>query len=78
VLEVADTGVGIRGEDLPYVFERFWRGEPSRARGTGGAGIGLAIVRELVRAHDGRIDVESKPGEGSRFRATLHAEPEAP
>ena len=65
------TGIGIAGEDLPYVFERFWRGEPSRARRTGGAGIGLAIVRELVRAHDGRIDVESKPGHGSRFRVTL-------
>ncbi len=77
VLEVADTGVGIKGEDLPYVFERFWRGEPSRARRTGGAGIGLAIVRELVRAHDGRIDVESKPGEGSRFRVTLPTAPPA-
>ena len=75
LLEVADTGVGIRGEDLPYIFERFWRGEPSRARRTGGAGIGLAIVRELVRAHDGRIDVESRPGHGSRFRVTLPAAP---
>jgi signal transduction histidine kinase len=71
VLEVADTGIGIPGEDLPYIFERFWRGEPSRARRTGGAGIGLALVRELVRAHGGRIDVESRPGEGSRFRVTL-------
>ena len=71
VIEVADTGVGIAGDQLPYIFERFWRGEPSRARRTGGAGIGLAIVRELVRAHDGRIDVESKPGEGSCFRVTL-------
>ena len=71
VLEVADTGSGIEGEDLPYIFERFWRGERSRARKTGGAGIGLAIVRELVRAHDGRIDVESTPGEGSTFRVTL-------
>ncbi len=77
VLAVADTGVGIKGEDLPYVFERFWRGDPSRARRTGGAGIGLAIVRELVRAHDGRIDVQSRPGEGSRFRVTLPASPPA-
>lgn len=77
VLDVADTGVGIKGEDLPYIFERFWRGEPSRARRTGGAGIGLAIVRELVRAHDGRIDVESKPGEGSRFRVSLPARPQS-
>ena len=75
VLEVADTGIGIPPDDLPYLFERFWRGEPSRARRTGGAGIGLAIVRELVKAHDGRIDVESKPGEGSRFRVTLPAQP---
>ena len=70
-LDVSDTGIGIAGEDLPYIFERFWRGERSRARRTGGAGIGLAIVSELVRAHGGRVDVESKPGEGSRFRVTL-------
>jgi two-component system sensor histidine kinase BaeS len=71
ILEVSDSGIGIAGEELPHIFERFWRGERSRARKTGGAGIGLAIVRELVRAHDGRIDVESKPGEGSRFRVSL-------
>src|SRR5262249_43930545 len=47
-LDVSDTGIGIAGEDLPYIFERFWRGERSRARRTGGAGIGLAIVSELV------------------------------
>jgi two-component system, OmpR family, sensor histidine kinase BaeS len=73
ILEVSDSGIGIAGEELPHIFERFWRGERSRARKTGGAGIGLAIVRELVRAHDGRIDVESKPGEGSRFRVSLPA-----
>ena len=78
LLDVSDTGIGIRDEDLPNIFERFWRGEPSRARRTGGAGIGLAIVRELVRAHGGRIDVESRPGEGSRFRVTLPARPPAP
>jgi two-component system sensor histidine kinase BaeS len=75
VLEVAGTGVGIRGEDLPYICERFWRGERSRARRTGRAGIGLAIVRELVRAHGGRIDVESRPGVGTRFRVTLSSTP---
>ena len=72
-IEVADTGIGITGEDLPHIFERFWRSERSRARKTGGAGIGLAIVSELVRAHDGRIDVHTKPGEGSRFTVTLPA-----
>ena len=71
VLEVADTGVGIAPEDLKHVFKRFWRGEKSRSRATGGAGIGLAIVHELVRAHDGRIEVESKPGAGSTFRVSL-------
>jgi signal transduction histidine kinase len=71
VLEVADTGAGIAPEDLKHVFKRFWRGEKSRSRTTGGAGIGLAIVHELVRAHDGRIDVESRPGVGSTFRVSL-------
>ena len=75
LLDVSDTGIGIREEDLAYIFERFWRAEPSRARRTGGAGIGLAIVRELVRAHGGRIDVESRPGKGSRFRVALPASP---
>jgi two-component system sensor histidine kinase BaeS len=75
LLEVADTGIGIGGEDLPFIFERFWRGEQSRARKTGGAGIGLAIVHELVAAHDGRIDVHSTPGEGSRFSVSLPAVP---
>jgi signal transduction histidine kinase len=73
VLEVRDTGVGIPAEDLRHIFKRFWRGEKSRSRATGGAGIGLAIVDELVRAHDGRIDVESAPGRGSTFRVSLAA-----
>jgi len=73
VLEVADTGIGIAPEDLRHVFTRFWRGDRSRSRATGGTGIGLAIVQELVRAHDGRIDVESTPGQGSCFRIVLPA-----
>lgn len=71
VLEVADTGIGIAAADLPHIFKRFWRAEKSRSRETGGTGIGLAIVRELVIAHDGRINVDSSPGSGSRFRVTL-------
>ena len=71
VLEVADSGVGIPPEDLPHVFTRFWRGEKSRSRATGGAGIGLTIVRELVRAHGGRITVESTVGQGSAFRVVI-------
>jgi two-component system sensor histidine kinase BaeS len=71
LLEVRDTGIGISTEDLPNVFTRFWRGEKSRSRATGGAGIGLSIVRELARAHEGDVTVESVPGEGSTFRVTL-------
>jgi len=73
VLEVADTGIGIAEADLDLVFERFWRSEKSRSRTTGGAGIGLAIVKELVRAHGGQVAVASAPGEGSTFRVTLPA-----
>ena len=71
VLEVTDTGIGISADDLPHVFSRFWRGEKSRSRATGGAGIGLSIVRELVRAHGGQVAVESVPGEGSLFRVVI-------
>ena len=71
VLEVADTGSGIAAEDLRHVFTRFWRGEKSRSWETGGAGIGLAIVAELVHAHEGRIDVESKLDQGSTFSVSL-------
>ena len=73
ILEVADTGIGVAEGDVEHVFERFWRGEKSRSRTTGGAGIGLAIVKELVRAHGGQVSVDSAPGEGSTFRVTLPA-----
>jgi len=68
---VADTGDGIPPEDLPYVFERFYRADPSRVRATGGAGLGLTIARRLVEAHGGTIRVESEVGKGSRFTFTL-------
>lgn len=71
ILEVEDTGIGIAPEDQRHVFKRFWRGEKSRSRATGGAGIGLAIVEELVRAHNGTVDVESEVGRGSVFRVRL-------
>ncbi len=71
-VSVSDTGEGIRAEDMPLIFERFYRGEKSRNRGTGGAGLGLAIARGIVRAHGGDIRVESDgvPGRGARF--TFH------
>ena len=64
---VSDTGEGIRAEDLPHVFERFYRGEKSRNRITGGAGLGLAIARGIVQAHGGGIRVESEIGKGTQF-----------
>ncbi len=66
-IEVSDNGIGISSGDLPHIFERFYRGEKSRSRETGGTGIGLAVVKELVKAHCGEINVESTEGKGSRF-----------
>jgi signal transduction histidine kinase len=70
-VSVSDTGEGIRTEDLPHVFESFYRGEKSRSRSTGGAGLGLAISRGIVQAHGGEIKVQSEAGRGSRFTFIL-------
>jgi signal transduction histidine kinase len=77
VIMVADTGEGIAPEDLPRVFEHFYRGEKSRSRATGGAGLGLAIARGIVEAHGGRIWATSQPGHGTRVSFTLPADPVA-
>ncbi len=71
---VSDTGSGIAREHLPYVFDRFYRADPSRSRRSGGTGLGLAIVRQLVQAQGGHARVESAPGKGARFAFTLPAE----
>jgi signal transduction histidine kinase len=76
-LTVTDTGAGIPPEDLERIFERFYRTDASRARGTGGFGLGLAIVRDLVRAMGGTVVAERVPEGGSRFRVTLRAVPAA-
>jgi len=70
-LTVADTGQGISGGDLLHIFESFYRADPSRARHSGGAGLGLAMVRSLVEAHHGHVTVESTPGVGSIFTVRL-------
>ncbi len=77
-VSVTDTGMGIAPEDLPHVFDRFYRADKSRSRSSGGSGIGLAIVKQLVEAHGGRVWVESpvfngagKSGYGTRFTFTL-------
>jgi signal transduction histidine kinase len=70
-IAVEDTGIGIAQADLPKVFERFWRADPSRNTQTGGCGIGLAITKRLVELHGGQITVESEVQKGSVFRFSL-------
>lgn len=68
---VRDTGIGIRAEHVPYLFERFYLVDPSSTRERGGTGLGLSIAKAFVEAHGGRIGVESTPGEGSTFFFSL-------
>src|SRR5437588_3981647 len=67
VVKVSDTGIGISPEDLPHIFERFYRADQSRSHDRGGSGLGLAIVESIVQEHQGSIEVESTPGKGSTF-----------
>jgi two-component system OmpR family sensor kinase len=73
VLEVRDHGRGLPAEALDRVFDRFWRAEGGRARGRGGAGLGLAIVRAIVAAHGGEVTAGNAPGGGAVFRVSLPA-----
>jgi signal transduction histidine kinase len=70
-LWVADNGPGLSPEDLPYVFERFYRADPSRSRDTGGSGLGLAIAKQWIALHGGRMWVESEPERGATFYMAL-------
>jgi len=71
LVTVRDHGCGIASEDLPHIFQPFYRADPARARDTGGTGLGLAIADQIVRAHGGEIKVASTPGTGSIFTVYL-------
>ncbi|HEY8312668.1 MAG TPA: HAMP domain-containing sensor histidine kinase [Candidatus Baltobacteraceae bacterium] len=70
-VEVRDTGPGIAAEELPFVFDRFYRADKSRNRSVGGTGLGLAIVRSIARVHGGRVEAGPAPGGGAIFRASF-------
>jgi len=71
VLTVTDTGMGISEQNLAHIFDRFWRADRVRSRGTGGAGLGLSIARWIVDQHSGSIQVQSKPNLGSTFQVSI-------
>jgi two-component system phosphate regulon sensor histidine kinase PhoR len=71
---VKDTGVGIKEEEIPRIFERFYRVDKARSRSSGGTGLGLAIVKHLVEAHHGEITVQSEDGKGSQFCVYFHSQ----
>jgi two-component system phosphate regulon sensor histidine kinase PhoR len=70
-ITVADTGIGIPRQDLPHIFDRFYRVDKARTRSKGGSGLGLAIVKSITEAHQGHIEVVSEVGVGSTFTVQL-------
>ena len=74
-IEVADTGIGIQPDELPRIFDRFYRGSELVEARSAGSGLGLSIVRSIVDMHHGTIAVESRVGAGSRFVVTLPRDP---
>ena len=74
LITVSDTGIGIPKESLPLIFERFYRVDKSRSRNVGGTGLGLSIVKHIAEAHNGKVEVESQVGKGSKFTIKLPVE----
>ncbi|NJO51065.1 MAG: hypothetical protein HC840_18245 [Leptolyngbyaceae cyanobacterium RM2_2_4] len=71
LIQVEDTGIGIPAEALPHIFERFYRVDKTRSRGTGGFGLGLAIAQQIIHAHNGQITVTSTVGQGTLFQVEM-------
>lgn len=74
-IAVQDTGIGIAPENIPHLFDRFYRVDRARSRDAGGTGLGLAIAKSVIDAHNGKLTVESQPGKGSTFTVWLHLPP---
>jgi two-component system phosphate regulon sensor histidine kinase PhoR len=72
-VDVGDTGIGIPADDISRIFERFYRVDKARSRELGGTGLGLAIVKHIIQGHNGRLNVESRPGKGSVFSFSIKA-----
>jgi two-component system sensor histidine kinase BaeS len=72
LITVQDTGTGIPPQDLPHVFDRFYRGDSARSQDNGESGLGLAIAKAIVEAHGGTISVDSAPGVGTTFTIALN------
>jgi heavy metal sensor kinase len=71
LVSISDTGIGIPPEHLPRIFDRFYRADKARSRSEGGSGLGLAICKHIVEVHGGRIEVESREGQGSTFKVLI-------